>query len=104
MKCCGGRLEDSTIRPQLIIVLSSCAALVIAPVAVSGTPVIYKNCTNFNKRYHHGVGRIGAHDKTKSATSEPVTNFLRSNRIYTLAMKYNRGLDRDHDGVACETH
>jgi hypothetical protein len=33
---------------------------------------------------------------------EPVTTFFRSARIYNLAIHYNRGLDRDHDGVACE--
>jgi hypothetical protein len=27
----------------------------------------------------------------------------RSTRLYKLAMSYNRGLDRDKDGIACET-
>jgi len=31
-----------------------------------------------------------------------VTNFKRSAKLYRLAMSYNRGLDRDKDGVACE--
>jgi hypothetical protein len=31
-----------------------------------------------------------------------VTNFKRSNTLYRLAMSYNRGLDRDADGIACE--
>jgi Excalibur calcium-binding domain len=26
----------------------------------------------------------------------------RSTKLYKLAMSYNRGLDRDKDGVACE--
>jgi hypothetical protein len=29
-------------------------------------------------------------------------NFKRSTKLYKLAMSYNRGLDRDKDGVACE--
>jgi hypothetical protein len=31
-----------------------------------------------------------------------VTNFKRSNPLYRRAMSYNRGLDRDRDGIACE--
>jgi len=46
-------------------------------------------------RYPHGVGKVGAHDKTSGV---PVTNFKRSNRLYYL----NRSLDRDKDGIACE--
>jgi hypothetical protein len=54
-----------------------------------------------NARYPHGVGKVGAHDKT---SGEPVTNFRRSTRLYRLAMSYNRGLDRHKDGIACEKH
>jgi Excalibur calcium-binding domain len=32
-----------------------------------------------------------------------VTNFKRSTQIYRLAVSHNRGLDRDKDGIACET-
>jgi excalibur calcium-binding domain-containing protein len=45
--------------------------------------------------------RLHAHDKT---TGVPVTNFLHSTKLYNLAMSYNRGLDRDKDGIACEKH
>jgi Excalibur calcium-binding domain len=31
-----------------------------------------------------------------------VTNFKRSTLLYNRAMSYNRGLDRDKDGIACE--
>jgi hypothetical protein len=54
-----------------------------------------------NRKYHHGVGKYGAHDMTSGV---PVTNFFHSNHGYALAMKYNRGLDRDKDGIACEKH
>jgi hypothetical protein len=40
------------------------------------------------------------HDKT---TGIPVTNFKRSNTLYATAVKFNKGLDRDKDGIACET-
>jgi excalibur calcium-binding domain-containing protein len=31
-----------------------------------------------------------------------VTTFKRSNSLYRTAISYNRGLDRDGDGIACE--
>jgi Excalibur calcium-binding domain len=64
------------------------------------TPPLYKNCTNLNKKYPHGIGKLGARDRTSG--DDPVTNFKRSTRLYRLAMSYNRGLDRDKDGIACE--
>ena len=67
----------------------------------AAAPAYFKTCKAFNKRYPHGVGRLGAHDHT---SGRPVTNFKRSNRIYGLVLKYHRGLDSDHDGVACERH
>jgi len=73
-----------------------------APSAADAVPRLYKNCTNFNKRYPHGVGKRRARDKTKSG--DPVTNFLRSTVIYNRGMHANSDLDRDRDGVACEKH
>jgi hypothetical protein len=52
--------------------------------------------------YPHGVGRAHAHEHVTSGS--PVTTFKRSNRLYTQAMRYNKGLDRDHDKIACEKH
>jgi hypothetical protein len=62
-------------------------------------PRVYKNCTNLNKRYPHGLGRANARDKT---SDDPVTNFKRSTKLYRVAMSHNKGLDRDKDGIACE--
>jgi len=31
-----------------------------------------------------------------------VTTFRRSNTLYSRAMSYNKELDRDKDGIACE--
>jgi hypothetical protein len=70
-----------------------------AHAAVAKAPPLWKNCSHVNAKYRHGVGRASAHDKTNGS---PVTTFVRSNRLYALAMKYNRGLDRDKDGIACE--
>ena len=62
-------------------------------------PPLYKNCASFNRKYPHGLGRANAVDKT---TGEKVTTFKRSNKLFDLAMSYNRGLDRDKDRIACE--
>jgi len=72
-----------------------------APFAIAARAVPYpwKNCTQVNKKYRHGVGKVGARDKTSGT---PVTTFKRSTYLYRTAMRYNRGLDRDKDGIACE--
>jgi hypothetical protein len=75
------------------------AASVLAGTAEARIPPLYKNCAHLNAKYPHGLGRVGAHDKS---TGTPVTNFKRSNKLFALAMSYNRGLDRDHDKIACE--
>jgi Excalibur calcium-binding domain len=62
-------------------------------------PALWKNCTHVNKRYPHGVGKVGARDKTSGT---PVTNFKHSTPLYRTAIRSNRGLDRDKDGIACE--
>jgi hypothetical protein len=59
----------------------------------------WRNCAQVNAKYPHGVGRVGAHDKT---TGVRVTTFRRSNALYKIAMSNNKGLDRDKDGIACE--
>ena len=59
----------------------------------------WRNCAKVNNKYPHGVGKVGAHDQT---TGVRVTNFRRSNALYRIAMKNNKGLDRDKDGIACE--
>lgn len=77
-------------------------AAVLALVAAGGAgavPAPWKNCATVNHRYPHGVGKVGVRDRTSGT---PVTNFKRSNAVYAAAMKANRGLDRDRDGIACE--
>ena len=62
-------------------------------------PAKYRNCTALNRVYPHGLGKLNARDRTSGT---PVTNFRRSTKLYLKAMSYNKGLDRDKDGVACE--
>ena len=97
------------VKRTKVFVAAVAVVLVAAPVSFATVgsndatrPALYKNCTNFNKTYAHGVGRRGARDRTKSG--DPVTNFRRSTLIYNRAIRWNSDLDRDKDGVACEKH
>jgi excalibur calcium-binding domain-containing protein len=82
-----------------LVVLALLAAPGVSIAATTTAPALFKNCTNLNKKYPHGLGRLGARDHTSGT---PVTNFKRSTKLYRLAMSYNRGIDRDKDGIACE--
>jgi len=89
---------------RLTIFVAALGLLLTSPAIGAGgstvaAPSLYKNCTNLNQQYPHGVGRAGARDKTSGV---PVTNFRRSTTLYNTAMSHNRGLDRDKDRIACE--
>ncbi len=84
----------------VVMVLPTGGAAIDGPAVTARAPLLYRNCTNLNKKYPHGVGKLTARDRTSGT---PVTNFRRSTRIYNIAMSHNRGLDRDKDGIACET-
>ncbi len=73
--------------------------LVAASPASARIPPLYRSCAALNVKYPHGLGKTTARDKSAGV---PVRNFFKSNRFFKLAMSYNRGLDRDHDGIACE--
>lgn len=83
--------------------LSIAAALAVATVllvpATSQAAPWHENCTKFNNKYPHGVGKARAHDHTSGT---PVTTFKRSTRLYNIAMDQNSRLDGDQDGIACE--
>ena len=81
-----------------IAVLAATVALGAASTALA-VPAPWKNCTQVNKKYPHGIGKTGAHDKTSGT---PVITFKRSTQLYKLAMKNNSRLDGDKDGIACE--
>jgi hypothetical protein len=70
-----------------------------SPSAAAPNPHLWDNCTHYNHKYPHGVGKRHAHDHTSGT---PVTNFLHSTRKYRIAMRHNSDLDRDGDGIACE--
>jgi hypothetical protein len=90
-----GRRVASTLA--IVLLLAACAS---AGTARAAMPALYKNCTALTKKYPHGLGKTTARDKTSGV---PVTTFKRSTRLFNVAMSYNKGLDRDKDGIACET-
>jgi hypothetical protein len=69
----------------LAVVLAGAIALTVASVAGARIPPVCKNCAALNK-----------------TPGTPVTTFVRSNRLYGLAMSFKKGLDRDKDGIGCE--
>ena len=82
----------------------ACVALALAATPLVASPAhadggIFDNCTAFNEKFPHGVGRKNAVDRTSGT---PVTTFLHSNKKYATAMKKNDDLDRDGDKIACE--
>jgi len=81
------------------VLIVSFAMASLAGTADAATPRPFQNCHQFNAKYPHGVGKVGARDKT---TGKPVTNFTRNNYVYLRAMFFNKRLDRDRDGIACE--
>jgi len=83
------------------LVAAGAIAMGVSPVlaATNGAASVWKNCTSVHTRYPHGVGKLRARDRTSGT---PVTTFKRSTQLYNVAMSYNRGLDRDKDGIACE--
>ena len=86
----------------LLAALASGVSVAVVPVpaaASAAIPYLWRNCTHVHAKYPHGVGRVGAHDGTSGV---PVTTFNRSTRLYNVAMRYNKRLDADRDGIACE--
>ena len=85
-----------------LVATAGAAVLAVAPLAAApaqATGGIFDNCTSFNEKFPHGVGRKNAVDQTSGT---PVTTFLHSNKKYATAMKKNDDLDRDGDKIACE--
>ena len=83
-------------------VVSAVAGAVVATTLVGVGPaeaVSWRNCDAVHRTHPHGVGKVGARDRTSGTR---VTNFKRSNALYRTAMRANSGLDRDKDNIACE--
>lgn len=81
--------------------VTSDSAVTTTAVSPSALKYKFKNCTALHKVYPHGVGKSNAVDKT---SGRRVTNFKHSTSLYKKIIGYHKGLDRDHDGIACEKH
>ena len=84
-----------TVRITVAAVAVGLLATPVAATAQSPKARVFANCTAMHAVYPHGVGKVGAHDKT---SGKPVTTFKRSNAIYAA----NTKSDRDKDKIACE--
>lgn len=100
----GGVLSHVHLKKLIIASLAGAAVVLSAsavPASAAPAPKSYKNCTELNKVYPHGVGLRGARDRT---TGKPVTTFRVDKTLYNLNdggfRQYD--LDRDNDGIACE--
>ncbi|GAB2484268.1 excalibur calcium-binding domain-containing protein [Jatrophihabitans fulvus] len=83
-------------RRLVPVVAVSCAAVLLPVTSADAAAArTFANCTAMHKVYPHGVGKVGARDRT---SGKPVTTFKRSNTLYAA----NKKSDRDKDGVACE--
>jgi uncharacterized membrane protein len=84
-----------TVATLVATVSLAAGAVATASSAQAAPPKAYKNCTQLQKVYPHGVGKPGAKDKTSGT---PVTSFTKNKKVYQL----NTKSDRDKDGIACE--
>ena len=76
------------------------SGLVVTAPTADAASGIYRNGTALHTTWRHGLGRATAHDSTSGG---PVRTFFHSTRQYKIAMRRNRGLDRDRHGLACES-
>ena len=83
-------------KTSVALAAASFASIAISlPANAATTPHKFANCDAMRRVFAHGVGKIGAKDKTSGT---PVTNFARAPRWYAK----NIASDRDKDGIACE--
>lgn len=81
---------------KIVLAVAFVLALISSPQAdlVEAKAVVYKNCTELNKKYKGGVARRGAKNKGGKTKFKPFV----SNALYEA----NKSKDRDKDGIACE--
>jgi hypothetical protein len=83
-------------RTSVALAAATFASLNISlPAQAATTPYRFANCDAMHRFFAHGVGQIGAKDKTSGT---PVTSFARAPKWYAR----NTASDRDKHGIACE--
>ena len=85
-------------RPHTLAVLAALVAVpVLVPSAGAAAPRRFHNCAALNRVYPHGVAKSFAVLKTADGFTE---------RPFVSSAEYAanpKTLDRDHDGVECES-
>jgi excalibur calcium-binding domain-containing protein len=84
---------------KVLVPLALAAALLVPGPSAGATASVhhFKNCTDMHRTYKGGVARKGAHDHRSGgghARYKP--------KVSTPLYRANSGMDRDHDGIACE--
>jgi hypothetical protein len=79
-------------RARLTIAVAA-IALVVAPAAEAKRP--FPNCTAVAKKHAHGIAK-------SAKTARSADGFTGTPFISATLYAQEKGLDRDHDGVACE--
>lgn len=79
------------------VIASAIAVATIVVSATGCTPRTFANCTEMNKVYPGGVGRVGAVDRRTDGGHARYAP-KRDNALYDA----NTKSDRDHDYIACE--
>jgi hypothetical protein len=83
-------------KTSVALAAATIASIALAlPADAATVPHKFANCDAMHRVFAHGVGQIGARDKTSGT---PVTNFARAPKWYAK----NAASDRDKDGIACE--
>ncbi|MEO7287792.1 MAG: excalibur calcium-binding domain-containing protein [Jatrophihabitantaceae bacterium] len=98
-----GFISAPAYRYRLVVTASTSALATTSGTALSAPQIVrYANCAAVHAvaTYAHGIGRPGAVDHVSGA-STPVTDYFRSTALYQANAA---SLDRDKDGIACESH
>lgn len=88
------------------VLLTGVMALLPAVSATAAYPVThhYSSCAAVHRSYSGGISKRGVYYNTIRHADGTVTRRPLRGRVLhsTTAYTVNRGLDRDHDSVACE--
>jgi Excalibur calcium-binding domain len=86
------------VRRWSILVLAVPALLLVPASAQAAAPHHFKNCTDVHTRYAGGIAKVGAKDHRSQGGKAKRTPY-----VNTALYNVNKSMDRDHDGIACES-
>ena len=82
------RSPGAAVAVAVVIVLAAVGLSVAQAPAATGAaaiPYLWQNCTHVHTKYRHGVGKVGAHDRTTGTIGELVghDDLVTTARTYT---------------------